>query len=73
MNRKDLIRQSLPVKVRKRLIRSAEAVRPDQPTIFLDAPAIGYMSADHLLAVCSTTQHKPLKGQQLRSRRQFDF
>jgi hypothetical protein len=41
----------------KRLIRRAESVRPDQPTVFLDAPAVGYVSADHVLAVCGTTEH----------------
>src|SRR5262249_61176197 len=63
----------LPLKVRKGLIRDAKAVRPDQPTIFLDAPSIGYMAADYLLAMRGATQHKPLKGEQLRSGRNFDF
>src|SRR4029077_9079946 len=66
-------KQRFPVKVTKYLIRDAEAVCPDQPTVFLDAPAIGYVSTDHLLAVCGTTQHKPLKGKQLSSRKKFDF
>jgi hypothetical protein len=61
------------VKVWKHLIRGAEPVSPDQPTVFLNAPAIGYVSADHLLPVCGTTQHKPLKGKQLRSRGKVDF
>src|SRR4029077_8824358 len=65
--------QGLPVEVRKRLIRGAEAVRPDQPTVFLDAPAIVYVPTDHLLAVRGATQHKPLEGKQLGSGRKDDF
>jgi hypothetical protein len=61
------------VKVRKRLICGAEAVRPNQSTVFLLAPAIGYMSAEHVLAMCGATKHKPLKGKQLRSGSQFDL
>jgi hypothetical protein len=47
--------QRLPVKVRKHLIGDEEAVRPDQPIVFLDAPAISYVPTSHLLAVCGTT------------------
>jgi hypothetical protein len=50
-----------------------EAVRPDQPTVVLDAPAVGYVSAGHSLAVCGATQHQPLEGKQLSSRRKFDL
>jgi hypothetical protein len=50
-----------------------KAVCPDEPSVFLDAPAIGYVSADHLLAVRGATQHEPLKGKQLGSGRNFDF
>jgi hypothetical protein len=66
-------KQRLPVKVRKYLIGDEKVVRPDQPIVFLDAPAIVNMPASHLLAVCGTTQHEPLKGKQLRSRRKFDI
>jgi hypothetical protein len=47
--------------VRKYFISGTKTVRPDEPSVFLDAPAIGYVSADHLFAVRGTTQHKPLK------------
>src|SRR5262249_57557956 len=56
----------------KRFIRDVQAVRPDQPIILPDAPAIGYVSADHFLAVGGTTKHKPLEGKQLRSGRKVD-
>src|SRR4029077_18716879 len=64
--------QGLPVEVRKRLIRGAEAVRPDQPTVFLDAPAIVYVPADHLLPVRGAPHHKPLEGKQLGSGPKID-
>src|SRR5262249_29508903 len=54
--------QSLPVKVRKRLIRDVEAVRPYQPIVLPDAPAISYAPANHPLAVCGATEHKPFEG-----------
>src|SRR5882672_12595696 len=59
--------------VRKRLVRRAESVCPDQPSIFLDTPAFAYVSASDLLAMCDTPQHKRFQGKQLRSRRKFDF
>src|SRR5262249_46610462 len=66
-------KKRLSVEVGKHLIRNAETVRHHQPTIFLDAPAISYVPADHLLAVCGTTQHEPFKSEHLSTGRQFDF
>jgi hypothetical protein len=65
-------KQRLPVKVRKHFIGDEEAVRPDEPIVFLDAPTVFYVPTDHLLAVRGTAQHEPLKGKQLRSRRKLD-
>src|SRR5262249_26010595 len=65
--------QRLPVKVRKRLIRGAESVRPDEPTVFLDSPAIAYVPADHRLAERGATQHEPLESKQLGPGRNVDF
>ena len=72
-NRLAIRKQGLSVKVRKHLVGDAEAVRPDQPAVFLDAPAIGYVPADHLLAVRGASQHEPLESKQLRPRRELDF
>src|SRR5262245_32730665 len=65
--------QRLSVKVRKLLIRDTEVVRPDEPTVFLDAPAIAYVPADQLLAERGATQHEPLEGKQLGSGINVDF
>src|SRR6266446_4478749 len=61
------------MEMRKYLTGDTEAVRPDQAIVFLDAPTVCYMATSNLLAVGSATQHKPLKCEQLRSRRKFDF
>ena len=61
------------MQVRQGLVRSAEAVGPDQPAVSLHAPAIGYVSARYLLAVRRTSQHEPLESQQLRPTRELDF
>src|SRR5260370_31047132 len=65
-------KEGFAVKVRKDLVGDAEAVGPYQPIVSFDAPTIRYLSTRHLLAVCDTTQHKPLKRKQLCSRRKFD-
>src|SRR5215468_10754702 len=56
-------KQGPSMKVRKTLVGDAEAVSPNQPTVFLDAPSLGYLSANHLLAVCRAAQHQPLERQ----------
>src|SRR5260370_28653284 len=61
------------MQMRKHPVRDAEGVRPDQPGVFLDTPAISYIPADYLLAVRGATKHKPLQGKQLRSGRKFDI
>jgi hypothetical protein len=60
------------MKVRKTLVGDAKAVSPNQPTVFLDAPSLGYLSPNHLLAVCRAAQHQPLERQQLRFGRKID-
>src|SRR5262245_39944780 len=65
-------KQGFLVKVRKDLVGDAEAVGPNQPIVSFDTPTIRYLSPGHLLAMCSTTQHEPLKRKQLCSRRKFD-
>src|SRR5262249_59597016 len=65
--------QGFPVEMGKYVLADAEAVRPDQSTVFFDAPTVCYMAANDLLAVGGTTQHEPLEGQQLRSGRQLNF
>src|SRR5262249_48904059 len=59
--------------MRKYPVGDTEAICPDQPVVFLDAPTIRYVAAGNLLAARSTTQHKPLEGQQLRPGRKLDF
>src|SRR6202040_3189776 len=66
-------KESLSMQVRKGLVRSAEAIGPDQPAVSLHAPAIGYVSARYLLAVRRTSQHEPLESQQLRPMSELDF
>src|SRR4029077_13507992 len=66
-------KEGIPVNVRKDFISDTKTVRPNQPAIFRDTTTIGYAPAGHLLAVRGTTQHKPLDGEQLGSRRNFDF
>src|SRR5215467_12575301 len=65
--------QGLSVKLRKNLLGDAEAVRPDQPAVFFYSPAIRYVAANHIFTVCGTTQHQPLKSEELRTRSKLYF
>ena len=47
-NRPATRKQRFLVKVRKYFINEAEAIGPDQPTVFLHAPAIGDLPVNHL-------------------------
>src|SRR5262249_22065710 len=66
-------KQSLPVQVRKHFIIDAEAVRPDQPTVLPDAPAIADVPAGHFLAAGCTAEHKPLEDERVSAGRKLEL
>src|SRR5262249_31758537 len=72
-NRFVIRKQGLSVQMWKDLICGAEGIRPDEPAVLPDAPAVGYVSTDHLLSVSDATQHKPFTRKQLRSGREVNF
>src|SRR6266852_1040958 len=53
-NRFAIRKQGSSAKLWKHPVGDAEAIRPDQPAVLLDPPAIGYVSADHFLTMRGT-------------------